>query len=68
MDAQGRRGRGRKAFWSVVIFLPAVAVLWVPFFNFALPSLFGVPFFYWYQLLWVLISAALTLAAHMATD
>jgi hypothetical protein len=33
--------------------------LWVPFYNFTEPSLFGFPFFYWYQLAWVPISSLL---------
>ena len=32
--------------WIVV---PFVALLWVPIFNRADPTLFGIPFFYWYQ-------------------
>jgi hypothetical protein len=34
-------------------------LLWVPFYNFTEPSLFGFPFFYWYQLAWVPISSFL---------
>jgi hypothetical protein len=43
----------------LLLLLPFVGLLWVPFYNFAEPSLFGFPFFYWYQLLWVIISAAI---------
>ena len=40
--------------WSrILLLIPFVAVLWVPFYNRAEPSLAGFPFFYWYQLLWV---------------
>jgi hypothetical protein len=34
--------------------LPHIGLLWVPFYNFRDPPLFGFPFFYWYQLAWVL--------------
>jgi len=34
-------------------------LLWVPFYNFMEPTLFGFPFFYWYQLAWVPISSLL---------
>jgi Protein of unknown function (DUF3311) len=40
-----------------VIFVAALAV---PFFNRAAPSLFGFPFFYWYQLVVVLSASLLT--------
>jgi Protein of unknown function (DUF3311) len=56
----GRRG-GRElesAMW-ILLLLPFIGLLWVPFYNFAEPSLFGFPFFYWYQLAWVPISSLL---------
>jgi hypothetical protein len=43
----------------VVLLIPFVGLLWVPFYNFTEPSLFGFPFFYWYQLAWVPISSLL---------
>jgi len=32
----------------VLLLLPFIGLLWVPFYNSASPSLFGFPFFYWY--------------------
>ncbi len=43
----------------LLLLLPFVAMLAVPTFNFAEPALFGLPFFYWYQLLWILICSVL---------
>ncbi|MDB5849962.1 MAG: hypothetical protein JWP29_3714 [Rhodoferax sp.] len=42
-----------------LLLLPFVGLLWLPFYNGLLPSLFGFPFFYWYQLMWVPITALL---------
>jgi len=54
----GQAPGGRKWLrWLLLV--PFIAVLWVPFYNSVEPSLGGIPFFYWYQLLWVLISSAL---------
>ena len=42
--------------WHPVVLLllvPLIAVLVPPFYNFASPSIGGMPFFYWYQLAWV---------------
>jgi hypothetical protein len=39
----------------------------VPFYNKIEPVLWGFPFFYWYQLLWVLISAVLTAIVYVKT-
>jgi hypothetical protein len=35
------------------LLLPLVAVLVPEFYNFSNPSIGGVPFFYWWQLLWI---------------
>jgi hypothetical protein len=43
-------------------------LLWVPSYNSIEPSLGGVPFFYWYQLLWVFISAILIAIVYFATS
>jgi hypothetical protein len=51
----------------VPLLAPFVGTLWVPFFNSVEPRLGGVPFFYWYQLAWIGISAALTAAVFFAT-
>ncbi|MDE2119914.1 MAG: DUF3311 domain-containing protein [Betaproteobacteria bacterium] len=41
----------------LLLAIPCVAVLAVPWFNTDQPELFGMPFFYWWQLLWVPLSS-----------
>jgi Protein of unknown function (DUF3311) len=55
----GRTRTGRRAAYLLLL-IPFVALLWVPFYATATPTVAGVPFFYWYQFLWILISTALT--------
>lgn len=43
----------------ILLLLPFIGLLWIPFYNSELPALFGFPFFYWYQLLWVPMTAFL---------
>ncbi|MFF4965189.1 DUF3311 domain-containing protein [Streptomyces sp. NPDC001037] len=43
---------------------PFVAMLWVGSYAKTDPAFIGIPFFYWYQMLWVLISTALTMLAY----
>ncbi|AOR32163.1 hypothetical protein BFF78_14805 [Streptomyces fodineus] len=43
---------------------PFVAMLWVGSYAKTGPAFIGIPFFYWYQMLWVLISTALTMTAY----
>jgi hypothetical protein len=45
--------------WYALLVLPFVGTLIPPTYNRAAPALFGIPFFYWYQLAWVLVTAAL---------
>ncbi|HZY95489.1 MAG TPA: DUF3311 domain-containing protein [Candidatus Cybelea sp.] len=49
--------RNRAAY--LLLILPFVATLLPWIYNRAEPSLFGLPFFYWYQLAWVVITAGL---------
>ena len=53
--------------WLLLLLIPYVATLWVPFYNHASPELAGVPFFYWYQFLWILLGAVLTGIVYFAT-
>ena len=43
----------------LLLLIPFGAMLSVPFYNHALPELAGIPFFYWYQLLWIPAGALL---------
>jgi hypothetical protein len=42
---------------------PCLLALWVPLYNSIEPSLIGIPFFYWFQLLLVPVSALAIFAA-----
>jgi hypothetical protein len=46
--------------WTRILFiLPFIAMMWVSSYNRVEPILFGFPFFYWYQLLWIVLAAAI---------
>jgi Protein of unknown function (DUF3311) len=49
----------RKA-WYWLLLVPLVGLLIPPIYNQVDPELFGIPFFYWYQLAWVPLSVAAT--------
>jgi len=49
----------RKRLWYWLLVAPFVATLWPPFYAHRDPILFGFPFFYWYQMLWVVLTALL---------
>ena len=49
-----KRKRGRRnRLVLMLLLLPLVAVLVPEFYNFSQPSIGGMPFFYWWQLLWI---------------
>ncbi|MFD7920155.1 DUF3311 domain-containing protein [Streptomyces sp. NPDC059740] len=45
---------------GICLVIPFVAMLWVSSYAKVEPAFIGIPFFYWYQMAWVLISAVLT--------
>jgi Protein of unknown function (DUF3311) len=53
--------RRRSTALYILLVIPFVALLWVPFYNSIEPSVWGIPFFYWYQFLWVIITSLLIL-------
>ena len=62
--APARRSIG---LWAliIVILLPAVVLpLWVPLFDKTDPTLWGFPYFYWFQFAMILLAAVCTLAAY----
>lgn len=50
---------------AVLLLVTAVALLAVPTYAHLTPSLGGIPFFYWYTLLWLVLNALLQTAAYL---
>ena len=50
----------RRKFHPVYLFLaiPFACLLWVPLYNRIAPTLFGIPFFYWWQIFGIFLTAA----------
>ncbi len=63
------KGEGRRfRFVHLLLFLPFLALVWVPYYNRTDPALAGIPFFYWYQLLWIVIGAILIGLVYVLTE
>ncbi|MGB8345179.1 MAG: DUF3311 domain-containing protein [Ktedonobacteraceae bacterium] len=61
------RTRSNARSWLLILLiLPFIALLWPPFYNFTQPSFIGIPFFYWFQLLWIIITAIITSIMYFA--
>jgi hypothetical protein len=59
--ANGRRSQpstGTKVAAGVLCLIPVVALMLVPTYTRKTPKLWGFPFFYWYQLMWLFLGTA----------
>ena len=59
--------RSDKSPWNWLLLLPLLVTLYPPLYNRRTPELFGLPFFYWYQLAVVAVGVACTFAVYRAT-
>lgn len=50
---------------AVLLLIPCAALAAVPLYSRETPKLLGWPFFYWFQLLWVIITPILTYTAYL---
>lgn len=50
---------------AVLLLVPCIALAIVPVYSRETPKIWGWPFFYWYQLMWVIITPILTYAAYL---
>lgn len=67
VDDRPTRGPARPGPYVLVGLLLTIGIvlpLIVPMYARSDPTLIGLPFFYWYQMAWVLIDAALLLICH----
>jgi uncharacterized membrane protein YhaH (DUF805 family) len=62
------KARRRRLWWYLLFAAQFAAVCWPPFYNKVEPQVAGLPFFYWYQLLWIVIGGVLTAIVYFATE
>ena len=60
--------QGRWSWWYLLFLIELVAVLWPPFYNRADPFWIGIPFFYWYQMLCVIVGAVFNAFVYFAIE
>ncbi|MGZ5917623.1 MAG: DUF3311 domain-containing protein [Methyloceanibacter sp.] len=57
MTSRPQRPGWHRYLPRLLFLVPTLGALWVPFYNRVEPALGGVPFFYWFQLAWILVGA-----------
>ncbi len=60
--------KARTIVAGVFIAIPFAVLLSLPLYNVTAPELSGIPFFYWWQTLWLALSAGLFLGAAVLID
>jgi Protein of unknown function (DUF3311) len=61
----GREGLRFRA-WNLLLLLPFLMLV-TPWFNRRDPQLFGMPFFYWIQFVWVFVGVAAVAVVYLRT-
>lgn len=56
--------RRRRSWLLIFLLIPFIALLYPPFYNHADPTFIGIPFLYWYSMLWIILTAILTAALY----
>jgi Protein of unknown function (DUF3311) len=62
-----QKGSHQRNWWYLLFLVQFAGILWPPLYNRAEPAVLGVPFFYWFQLAWVIVSAGFTAVVYFAT-
>jgi hypothetical protein len=65
-EAEGPPGP-RETRWTWLLLIPLVGTLIPTIYNKTDPQFIGIPFFYWYQMLWIPISVLCTVLVYRAT-
>jgi len=60
--------RGGWSWWYLIFIGLFLVSLWVPLYNRVDPTFIGLPFFYWFQLLLILVGAVLTAVVYFVTE
>lgn len=60
-----RMAAARRRLVYALFLAVAAGSLWVPLYNRTEPAFIGIPFFYWFQIAWIVVSAAAVAVAYV---
>jgi hypothetical protein len=61
------RSEGSRRWWYSLLAVPLVATAFPQFYAQGGPALIGIPFFYWYQLVWTILAGCFVGVVYFAT-
>jgi len=65
MRIKTKRGSAWRYWPRLLLIIPFALVAWVPFYNRIEPTLWGIPFFYWYQLAAIILGALVVMGVYV---
>lgn len=65
--ANKHKSKGLRPLYLLLL-IPYLAMMWVPSYNRIEPQIAGIPFFYWYQLAWIVLGAAVMLPIYLSEE
>ncbi len=63
--------RPARGLWALIVVLlipPVVLPLWVPLYDKTDPTLWGFPFFFWFQFALIIVSAVMTILVYLLSQ
>lgn len=58
----------RLSAWNLLLLVPALALIFPGVYARQTPEFFCIPFFYWYQFVWIILTGILTAIVFFATE
>ncbi|OLD63514.1 MAG: hypothetical protein AUF65_02045 [Chloroflexi bacterium 13_1_20CM_50_12] len=65
MVSRSQPQRRRRSWLLILLIIPFIVLLYPPFYNSIDPTFIGIPFFYWFPMLWIIITAIITGALYL---
>ncbi|MBT9330560.1 DUF3311 domain-containing protein [Paracidobacterium acidisoli] len=64
-DPKTPPARKTRSGWNWLLFVPLLALMFPGVYARQTPELFGFPFFYWYQMGWILVTGLITAVVYL---
>jgi uncharacterized integral membrane protein len=64
-QSQTQVGTRRRTWLRIFLLIPFIILLYPPFYNTLNPTFIGMPFFYWFPLAMIIVTAILTGALYL---